>query len=1008
MKNSHPSIEYFKKGINNHLLPAYIQFFEHWNRNFDNIISALEKTLSNKIKLQEESDISLLKPSLLAKIESDTFAIIEEHKASFEILKKFCYDSAIRNVSINDKLFEHSTLSINEPIIKHTISIKNKPLKTISKLIWNLNLILKKFWFRIANKINGVQQPSKCINYTRTIPLAQITSSFAFAVFPQSLLPILHEVLKIQSKCLITIWKLDEKLNTFYLENHLQNTKEQEYIEKQKSYVAEVFSEVKNDIELLKETVAKNIVIETDRVFNEFISAFNNVDNIDLSRKYFSEKNVLKKIEKTNREFIKTIDEWTNTQIALIDDWQVDIEITQLYFDVYNQYEIFKQSTEQFILNEIAPELTDIQGTLSSIQNTLSSSAKSKKEIREGIEQQRLIATNELIEKKITPLVEKISNCFDKDYDLLESNIQKLSRKISTEKSFKRGNNYNVPSAKKDIKILSPRDLISFEALPNLIYNIEKNKLLTNEILEKIRVNLMGLGTVCDYTLESSNLLLSETGNIEKVNETIFSGFKRTLTLLKNTETFLDEISSNINQSLNKAITVFDNEIQKLKNSDTLFELNLKIVKIKAKEQVKLFIENSRKFIQNCIPKIKGLISELMGLMNEELIEIKTKLGFKIHQKHVTFELSEFINRAHDSLNQLPYVYQRLYRLTPTNEDRFFVNREVEIKGLEKAFENWKKDRFITVALIAEKGTGTTSLINLFIEKNLNDFEIKRHTLNRKIYSRNLYLELFSQILDIEIFESNEQIIQHINNVEKPIVIVLENLQHMFIKRVHGFDCMNLFFELMANTMKKVLWIGAYTTHAWNYLEETIKISNYFTSEMEVKPMNQINIEEIIYKRNNLSGFQIVFEPSNGDKTNKKYLTLNEKDKVLYLKQKYFTALYRLSKGNVTLAQLIWLQSASIKNDCEINISSIIEFDFSFVNSLSNDELFAMQSLIIHDGLELDDFSLIMGKSIIASRNILTPMLEKGLLIKPNKKYNVNPIVFRTIVNFLVSRNFIN
>jgi len=89
-------------------------------------------------------------------------------------------------------------------------------------------------------------------------------------------------------------------------------------------------------------------------------------------------------------------------------------------------------------------------------------------------------------------------------------------------------------------------------------------------------------------------------------------------------------------------------------------------------------------------------------------------------------------------------------------------------------------------------------------------------------------------------------------------------------------------------------------------------------------------------------------------------------------------------------------------------ISAIKEIDFSFIKKLSGDELFVMQALILHDGLEIDDFSLVMNKPIIVCRNLLTPLLEKGLLIKPRSKYNIHPIIFKAMANYLAGKNFIN
>jgi hypothetical protein len=172
--------------------------------------------------------------------------------------------------------------------------------------------------------------------------------------------------------------------------------------------------------------------------------------------------------------------------------------------------------------------------------------------------------------------------------------------------------------------------------------------------------------------------------------------------------------------------------------------------------------------------------------------------------------------------------------------------------------------------------------------------------------------------------------------------------------------------------------------------------------------MDMETVQEIIYKRNRLSGFQIIFKPDTFDLKNKKYQKLNESEKQKFLRRKFFSTFHQISSGNISLAQLYWLQSTQLANDEEIHISPIRELDFSFVKNLSSDELFTMQAMIIHDGLDLDDFALVMGKPVSASRNLLTPMLEKGLLIKPNNKYNINPIIFKSVANYLVSRNFVN
>jgi hypothetical protein len=330
------------------------------------------------------------------------------------------------------------------------------------------------------------------------------------------------------------------------------------------------------------------------------------------------------------------------------------------------------------------------------------------------------------------------------------------------------------------------------------------------------------------------------------------------------------------------------------------------------------------------------------------------------------------------------------------------------LEQLAQSLENWKKNRFITTAIIGVKGSGVTSLVNYFLRGVSADIAVKRHTISGKVYQKERYFQLFSQILEHENFTSNQEIIDHFNNSSGKHIVVLENLQHLYLKQIGGFDCLKMFFDLMANTMKKVLWIGAFTTYSWNYLDKTIRISDFFTDEVFLDPMSKDTIEEIIFKRNRLSGYQIVFEPDVHNLESKSFKQMTEDEQQVYLRKQYFGNMRRMTNGNISLAQLYWLRSTLSVNEQFISIGPLADIDFSFIKSLSDRDLFVFQALVLHDGLTLEDFALVMETSHAVSRNMLIPMLEKGLLFRPGAKFNIHPILFKPVTDYLSSRNFIH
>lgn len=392
--------------------------------------------------------------------------------------------------------------------------------------------------------------------------------------------------------------------------------------------------------------------------------------------------------------------------------------------------------------------------------------------------------------------------------------------------------------------------------------------------------------------------------------------------------------------------------------------------------------------IQNKI----GILKKLFGVVDKKVL--------------ISFELSEFMQETESALQNLPQNYKRLYELNVA-EMQFFVNRDKEIKEIQKSFTNWTKNRFVTCAIIGEKGCGITSTINAFLN-TIPHTETIRGELHEKIFTKEEYIKYFNSLLKTKNITTNKELIDHLNETQSAKIIILENLHHMFLKKVGGFESIKMLFELISYTTKKVLWIGVFTPKIWNFLDKTISISNYFTSEIFMEPLSHDQIKEIITKRNEYENLKIEFLPKEESLKTAIFEKLGDEEKQSFLDDKFFKQLHKLSNGNISLALLYWIRSIQKIDKSMIYIKEIDNFEYSFIKNLSSEALFALQAIILHDGLTLHDFSIVMNKPLEDCRNMLMPMLEKGLLIQPHKKYNINPAIYKHILDYLSSKNYIH
>jgi hypothetical protein len=1000
--------EIFAKNIQ----PSISSFYQNSSKEHLHYLNLLESCFLSFAKNQEEAKN---KPDEIKQhniFRSELLEILSKHSLELNQQVFVNFYEQFSELAFNKLNGLHRLINIREPFEGYPLSLTDNPMVTFQKIGSNSIRHAKLTGKRIANIFRKIFR-RKCVEVVvyrnRRVLFRSMAQEFLVNQFIEKSLPLVTLFMENRNKGFLTIWQLGDSIDTEFQQKQVSEKAAKITNSQEITDWSEIFNKITLEQQEVAQQIAKQIEHISNEVFKNFENTFRKADTPDLPRTAFGSKPFEKRKKQVANDTQNLLKNWENTTGALFDDWSIDVEISHLYYAVFDRLNCFMEKFDTYLIKNFETSKEQIRAFIDERKKVIETNITTKKESVSVLEKERKNVEKQLIDNILTPTIEQLTGCFTGDFNNLWDNILEQANRISEKRTFIKGMNYLVSVSESQVKQISPRELLNFEALSVFKSRLTAIEVRTDAQLEKVRINLLGLGTVCDFTLESAQIMLEQKGITAKnISQTVFEGFDRTLVRLDKAAEIVAEIQSSLKTELYTAIQEFNDDINKLKNTDTILELNLKIAKIKAIERTLEIKRQIKTYILELIPKIKNGWHSGRSHVTEKINGLKIRIGLTVQKKYLSFELSEFINQTQESLKKLPFVYQRLYQLNPTNEERFFVNREAELAMLERSHKNWLKDRFITVAVIGDKGSGITSAISYFVSKTEIKADVVKQTLSNKIYTKESYFAFFSNIFEADKFETNQQIIEFVNQLEGTKVVILENMQHMFLKKVNGFDCVNMFFELMAHTMKKILWICAYTSHSWNYLEKTVHISNYFTNEIYMQPMGQEVIEEIIYKRNRLSGYQIQFLSSEFHEKDKKFAKLNNRDKQKVLRKEFFKTLYRVSSGNISLAQLYWLQSTRVASDEVIEISTISEFDFTFIKNLTGNELFALQALILHDGLELDDFSNVMGNSLAESRNLLTPMLEKGLLIKPRNKYNINPIIFKHITNYLISKNFIN
>lgn len=258
-------------------------------------------------------------------------------------------------------------------------------------------------------------------------------------------------------------------------------------------------------------------------------------------------------------------------------------------------------------------------------------------------------------------------------------------------------------------------------------------------------------------------------------------------------------------------------------------------------------------------------------------------------------------------------------------------------------------------------------------------------------------------------FADREDMLQWFDALDSRPVIILEGLQRLFLRTIHGFGAIRLFAELISATNKRVFWLTSCNLYGWQYIDKTLRLSDFFGYLVELQSLSEQEVVDVILRRHVASGYNLRFELPESVKLDKKLSKLTtDEEQQKYLKEKYFSALNSFARSNIAISMLLWLRSAREVKGNEITIALPKGLDASFIRTLSRDKLFMLHALLIHDGLSYEQLASVLNFATTKTRLLIIQLYDDGVIVLKNGLYSVNPLLYRQVVSTLRDANLIH
>jgi hypothetical protein len=896
-----------------------------------------------------------------------------------------------------------------QQIILHQLPIHFEAAKTDSARLRFFKTIKRINFSFTAGVYHLFKGKKKEYYWHRKVPLKDLATHYLIYNYLDKILVVTENYIESVGKSFIKLLNLQKEFDSIFTNSIFPFIKEQNiknYDEAYREFLKNV-DQSKSELDKYFDLYSSALITELNNEFQLFTNDFNVIGTIELSRKKYKKKKITKELSNLQKKLDKSIKYYNNFISAVTDRkeyyedllWFTSLLISNSY-SIDNYGKSFLKESVQPIIRSIDEDIKSSIGQIKKEQADLADRfEKEKDKLRKSIDENLVPALVNIL----------AANSYNTTFNNYSNKLQQNLNEFEKDYAFVKPKNLNYKLKHDQLKKFSPKEII----FPIVIKKIDISaKKIMSDIENKIsKMNsvIVSLGRIIEFNIETAKITIVEDNSAKaKSLEIAVDGLTRAANKSEDYYNNLNNLVEEISASFQKEIKDLVEDLIALSNIDRLITIKLQVSKEKAIQEVKDRIYNYYNKTVKWLKWIKTKGLNLFSLSREKIIGISTKVGLSSSQIELSETMIDYLVRVSESMEKLPHVYQRLFSNDQLTDERIFIGRDDETARLNKAIEYWKNNQVSSVMLIGEKGSGTSSLINITLKKQNIDCKIFRKEFNTTIYKEEELLVFLKNMLEINDLATADELVDSLNNFKERRIVIIENIEDLFLRIVDGFDAIKKLMEIITSTSKNVLWITTCNTYAWQYLNKVVNIGDFYIFNIHMKPLNEELVEKIVLSRHNISGYYLDFVPPASIQKQKSFKKLSAIDQQNYLRKNYFDYLTKSANDNIAVALFLWLRSITSFDEENIQITTDLGLDFSFLKKLSDQKLFSLMAIILHDGLSVEENSKIFNVSLKSSHLLFTSMLDDGIIFKVKDNFKVNFQLYKPLINLLKDKNILH
>lgn len=379
---------------------------------------------------------------------------------------------------------------------------------------------------------------------------------------------------------------------------------------------------------------------------------------------------------------------------------------------------------------------------------------------------------------------------------------------------------------------------------------------------------------------------------------------------------------------------------------------------------------------------------------------------------------------------RLPLVYQRLFTLQPISDVALMAGRDAELDSAMKRWKRWHDADGVPLIVRGRQGSGISSFIGVLGRQIEEDGgSVKQDALTERVTTEPELAAILAGILELPATDSLDSLassIFHADPRSLPAAVLLDNLEHLYLRVPHGTDLIERLLTLMAETEPRIFWIGGITTSAWQLVATAEPTAISQVDVVDLGPLKPADVQAAISVRHRRSGLAIRYEEPSSGRHLLRHRLRRRADPDAYrrlLEEDYFEQLHRVTGGHLGLALYHWMMAADFGTQNGVYMHQPERPDFSVLEALGLTQNFTLKAFLEHRTLTLEEhdriFRLPRQESYqifesLRNRHLLEPVtaededIEAESEIEEDLRYRLRPLLTGAVVSHLQARNIVH